>query len=799
MEFRSPTSSWILCLLLAGRDAAGATNATVSNGAISLTFDTTATSADFGKLLEIKGHGPVAMASTSSIWSAEFVTKESSKPMSLDGSTLSASVCRRAVLADNGLDLIWSSLTLGRSSDLVNVTLSVRLQNSEGVGMAGMRLTFATDSDSVGLWSWRLSFGQFNSISANLENSGFGVLHSPPKGFSGDYVSQTTQFMAAFPSASQSESVYVAAHDPKGENKHFHCDAGAGYSSFHVEATPPGAGTPLNAQPYTVDYGVTLAIFRGDWWDASQIYRRWALPNVPWTRSGPLASRTDVPKWMFNITTWVNSHWQGNDIFNVTGGSPEVVKERMTNIVKRFGIPQGALALHWYEWDTLGYEPGSDYGHCASEVTCGFDTHYPEYFPARVGFNDALSHLQSLGVRVAPYINGRIFDKGTETWTRDNAIAFASKQAAPTLNSTHLSLFDESYGSEAKFAVMCPHTQYWQETIAAVTEELTEGFKTDGVYIDQIAIASPKPCWDPTHNHSLGGGDSWVAGYRKMLEMVRAGSRNKMILTESNAEPFMDGIDLYLTLVANSADFAGQDAIVPAFQAVYGEYASFVGAEFFQEDFNDPDVFAAKIAKQFVFGVQMGWFSLGGRDNQDPPMGIYELLMSSKYDPEIEYLRTLSAAKLEAASWLNFGRALRSLPLLVNQSATPRSISVGGHLRASRDLSIVGLTYEPVMSSAWLSGDGKSMLVILTTVKRHGSAQVTCDLNMGAYAFQAASSRSFSVVQLLGEGRERKLGRYSGDAVKIDVSLMPRSVVLIRIEEEEEQEEEEAHEMVSYV
>lgn len=76
---------------------------------------------------------------------------------------------------------------------------------------------------------------------------------------------------------------------------------------------------------------------------------------------------------------------------------------------------------------------------------------------------------------------------------------------------------------------------------------------------------------------------------------------DKMLLTESNAEPFMRDLNMYLTLVG----FAGGNlppvpadsgsVIVPAFQSVYGGYVLFVGAEFFQEDFVNPDVFAAKV------------------------------------------------------------------------------------------------------------------------------------------------------------------------------------------------------------
>ena len=64
----------------------------------------------------------------------------------------------------------------------------------------------------------------------------------------------------------------------------------------------------------------------------------------------------------------------------------------------------------------------------------------------------------------------------------------------------------------------------------------------------------------------------------------------------------------------------------------------YAGAEFFVSDFNDPNVFAAKLADMFMFGSQMGWFSLVGVEGVEPDMAIYDLLMSPKYDQEILYL-----------------------------------------------------------------------------------------------------------------------------------------------------------------
>jgi hypothetical protein len=81
------------------------------------------------------------------------------------------------------------------------------------------------------------------------------------------------------------------------------------------------------------------------------------------------------------------------------------------------------------------------------------------YFPAKPGFQSAVTTLQSLGVRVAPYINGRIFDVHSPLWSSQHASLAAAKQCPAQVNSQQLSLYEESYGSGATFAVMCPHTQ----------------------------------------------------------------------------------------------------------------------------------------------------------------------------------------------------------------------------------------------------------------------------------------------------------------------------------------------------
>ena len=248
--------------------------------------------------------------------------------------------------------------------------------------------------------------------------------------------------------------------------------------------------------------------------------------------------------------------------------------------------------------------------------------------------------MQAQGVRIAPYINGRIFDQATKSWNDESKSASAKQIDGPTLitdpSKLELQTFIESYGSKAVFAVMCPHTACGRTRslvsyvvkclrvkcknkpqLKIQVQNLTQHFDTDGVYIDQIAAAGPRACFDSSHDHPLGGGDHWVTGYAKMLEKIQDVAPKKMILTESNAEPFMSGVDIFLTLVGYlSGDLPGtknSDAVmVPSFQSIYGGYAMrWVRSSIAQ--ILTIQTYLLQVAAQFVFGSILGWFSLGGR------------------------------------------------------------------------------------------------------------------------------------------------------------------------------------------
>lgn len=145
-----------------------------------------------------------------------------------------------------------------------------------------------------------------------LQNKGFGVLLDCGAGactsFSDDYPQATFQFLAALQgSGASATGLYFGAHDPHAAMKGFAFKSLLGKGTFSVSVVVGDAGRP--AQGSVVSFPVVVRAFAGDWWDGAMIYRAFVLASADWTQQGPLSNRSDVPDWLYNITTWVNSHW----------------------------------------------------------------------------------------------------------------------------------------------------------------------------------------------------------------------------------------------------------------------------------------------------------------------------------------------------------------------------------------------------------------------------------------------------------------------------------------------------------
>lgn len=382
----------------------------------------------------------------------------------------------------------------------------------------------------------------------------------------------TMAFEAVY-SLEKNTGFYWAMHDPRGHMKYVFTKLNPAEDTLLLQFEHPVPDLGTKGVDFHLPGEAVWQWFRGDWYDASMIYRDWARAHAEWYPQLTDEGREDTPLWFRESPAWARIR-----------GGPEKIVPAMKRFHEYLGVP---AAVHWYDWHQIPY-----------------DNDYPHYFPAVDGFVEGVAELKASGVRVMPYINGRLWD------TRDRedqdyqftsiALAAAAKQESgkpfiETYNSK------EKDGSKVELAPMCPSTKLWQEKVAELVDRHIRENDVDGVYIDQIGAASPHPCVDPTHSHPLGGGCWWNEGYWKMLDAIRAAKPSDRILTtECNAEPFLRWFDGYLSWHWQ------ENGQVPAFSAVYGGTVQLFGRCFYDESWKGIAM-RMKVGQQLGFGEQIGW------------------------------------------------------------------------------------------------------------------------------------------------------------------------------------------------
>jgi hypothetical protein len=379
--------------------------------------------------------------------------------------------------------------------------------------------------------------------------------------------------------------LYVAAHDINGTTKElsFHSDAKTGTVQISEEYPAENLGQP-NAR--FASCNIILESYQGDWFDAAIMYRDWVRREAAWYPRTKINAdgRTDTPFWMRELAVWVQ-HWQA---------TPSKMLEELRKFQTPLEIP---VAVHWYGWHKIP-----------------FDNDYPHYFPTQNGFKDAVAEIQKDGqIFVMPYINGRLWDRRDQglndyLFTKEALPGVTKKEDGSFWYETYGS--KESDGSRVELGVMCPASNVWQlklhELICRLTGQ-SDGKSDDdgnmgvkGVYVDQVAAATPVLCFDASHGHPLGGGDWWVKSYRNIFEKIRAElPKDTILTTECNAEPYIDLFDGYLTW---HFQYNGE---VPAFAAVYGGAVQMFGRAYG----GDITAVKMKLAESFVFGEQIGRIS----------------------------------------------------------------------------------------------------------------------------------------------------------------------------------------------
>lgn len=584
----------------------------------------------------------------------------------------------RAETTANGLRLTWRNLALADEADAVDVVCDVTRAADDGFEF---RIRVVNRSRRYGLFETVYPYlGQVSQAGAGdvavpggrwpTGNWGMELWRRNRKGKKASYPgSPMPMQFAAF--LREGAGLYFAAHDGGATPKTFRLTA---TQDVTFETLASNAGVP--GQAGVPDFPFAVSTFAGDWWQAAARYRAWAMKQA-WTRKGPIAARADYPRRLVENGFWLKM-----------SGPPELVEEQAnlawTRVAGR--VPFG---IHWYNWHQIP-----------------FDHTYPEYFPAKKGFAEAVARLRAKGILVMPYINGRLWDRDIPSF--ETARPFATKDKMGRV-------YVERYGSKRPLVPMCVAEPFWGLKVNEICSRLMDECGVDGIYLDQIGAARPAPCYDATHHHPLGGGRHWVDGYRALLTPVKAkaAARGVTLTTENTAEPYMDTIDAYLTWLSNG------DADIPALQAVYSGYTTWFGS--WMDKNNDLAGFRSCQMREMLWGCQIGWCG--------------SWILDEAHHEQFECLVDLAAKRASRKDVFAEGRLLGDV---ANDVANPPFQTVWRTRGRT-----YAMTLPPVLAFLWENPKGEKLLALGNVAAEPrtfratvpGCKPVACELAPGEVRF----------------------------------------------------------------
>lgn len=337
-------------------------------------------------------------------------------------------------------------------------------------------------------------------------------------------------------------------------------------ATLGFETLAPDDGVAGN--DYDREAVAELTITTG-WYEAAMHYRDWVSNYSGWWPEIDENGRVDTPQWFKELNVWTKTE-------NWNGETPADTTDLVLAFQKYMDMPVGN---HWYRWHD-----------------CLMDGDFPEYFPAKDGFAEAVEIQQANNVYVMPYQNGLLWESTTESFQKEGGEAAACKKPNGEM---YLGAWNVPTG---KLASMCSYTETWQNKVSEFTMKLMNDYGVMGGYQDMVGLWPIQPCYDENHGHTIGGGNQWVQGYQTLYKKLRAEKDpNKILSTEGTADAYASCFDAQLAYVFS---YGGMEK-VPAVHAVLAGATQLMGRYYSLGESNLE--WRQKNARSFVWGEQLGW------------------------------------------------------------------------------------------------------------------------------------------------------------------------------------------------
>ncbi|MBR6507853.1 MAG: hypothetical protein IKT37_09680 [Clostridia bacterium] len=476
--------------------------------------------------------------------------------------------------------------------------------------------------------------------------------------------------------------IYYGLHDPAPAYKKLFYKKSEGEKIACMKATMPLRDIDMPCNSQTLEGEAVWELFDGDWYDAALIYKKFFEEHASWKPEMKDGKRADTPEWLRTNPHWWRKRMKWDEAF----------ADELLEVSKDLGLYS---PTHIYDWFQIPY-----------------DTNYPHYFPAKDAFVPAIRRLQKAGIRIMPYINGRLWDthdKGREDWQ------FTSVARPNCTKKQGDKPFLEVYPtSNIELAIMCPSTALWQEKQKEIIHTLFNDFGVDAVYIDQIGAAQPYPCEDRAHSHRAGGGTWWMESYRNLLDHAKQTMpAEACFTTECTSDPYMKEIQAYLSWIWIKNDQ------VPAFMVVYNGYVAVFGRNYiYAPDAAGQDILAAQ---SLTYGEQMGW------------------ILPETYNALVhkDFYKKCVNARVKLGSFFYDGKLLRSPKIKDKQIIKTTKImheAYGGLL-----------AHTATFSELWERKDGKKLLLLINASAKKTYPRITADIPDGDYSLDGDVQKTITV------------------------------------------------------
>lgn len=691
-------------------------------------------------------------ASENSLWEITLIRNAATRKLNLSN----AQSFHYSKVNDKTLQLEWNDFT-GLSNPSLKVMVTVKVADNElfsewHIAIEGLngekieRVAFPRISGFENIENEKLAVPQWmgelmkDPFPKKAKENGSG------KQYVWNYPGPLSmQFVALYNRGPQ--GLYFAANDTMNYFKQLSMGVdSAGYIGYQMNNYPAFDSSLGN---YVLPYDATIGIFKGDWFSAAMIYKKWAV-NQKWCRESRLKNNNDN-SWLDSTALWV---WNRGESNNVLTPAEE--------LKKKLQLPVNVL---WHWWHGCAYDDG-----------------FPDYFPPREGpesFKHAVNLANAEGVNAILYMNSFQWGTSTKSFETESAAKWAVRNINGNMEPHVFNIF-----THHSLTPMCMATGFWRNKYSSLADKAINRYHVGGIYMDQACISYM--CYNKDHGHSIGGGDYWVNSFGLLTNEIRKNnsSNKKIVLAgEGCGEGWLPYLNAFLTLQVSNERYAGVDGpqTIPLFQAVYhqygvtfGNYSSLVSPPYdalwpkeyapkHPEELLDPKFnkqFLMEQARSFVWGMQ-------------PTMANYHEFLSTKRGVEINYLVDLVKVRYKALKYLLYGEFIRPPQIEIPEEVIPisrLSIYAGQKDRVKTFQENIPLLY----TSAWKANDG-SLGIAIAGINSTPS-QIKFSMDSISYNI----GKSGKIYMITAEG-EKLLTIYKNGNSHINFKLSPDGICFLKI------------------